>query len=80
MKSNPKQHQKYFSTSILQSNLQISQHPTIVYHHLNQASLNTEFQSEAPHYGKTFHMQGKMQESVTVFKNSMRKKGSGSSK
>ena len=28
--------------------------PTSVYHHLNQASLNTGFQSEVPYYQKTF--------------------------
>ena len=46
----PKIFQNKFHISILQ----ISQHPTIVYHYLNQASLNTEFQSEAPHYGRKF--------------------------
>ena len=57
MKSTPKQYQKYFKTSSINqliSILQISQHPTRVYHHLNLASLNTEFQSEVLHYGKTF--------------------------
>ena len=56
-KMKPKQHQKYFKTSFLNhliSILQIFPHPTTVYHHLNQASLNTEFQSEAPHYGRKF--------------------------
>ena len=37
-----------------QSILQIFQHSTIAHHHLNYASLNTEFQSETPHYGKIF--------------------------
>ena len=39
------------------------------------ASLNTEFQSEAPHYGRIFHTNSeKMQENLTVFKNPLRKK------
>ena len=66
IKSNLKQHQKYFKTSSVNqliSILQISSHPT-----------TTEFQSEAPHYGRTF-----LQESVTAFKISERK-APGSSK
>ena len=58
---------KYFKTSSVNqliSILQISLHPTAVYHHSNQASLHTEFQLEAPHYGRTFLETL----SVTVFK------------
>ena len=31
-------------------------HPDTLYHHLNKGSLNTEFQSEAPHYGKQSYL------------------------
>ena len=66
---------KIFQNKFRISILQMSQHLTKVYHHLNQGSLNTEFQPEAPHYGKTFlQTLEKMQESVTAFKNSMRRK------
>ena len=34
--------------------LQISLYPTTVYRHLNQVSRNVEFQSKAPHFGRTF--------------------------
>ena len=66
---------KIFQNKFRISILQMSQHLTKVYHHLNQGSLNTEFQPEVPHYGKTFlQTLEKMQESVTAFKNSMRRK------
>ena len=48
IKSNPKQHQKYFKTSSVNqliSSLKISPHPAKVYHHLSKVSLNTEFRS-----------------------------------
>ena len=48
IKSNPKQHQKYFKTSSVNqliSGLKISPHPAKVYHHLSKVSLNTEFRS-----------------------------------
>ena len=77
IKSNPKQHQKFFRTSSLNqliSILQFSPYPTTVNHHLNQVSLKLEFQSEASHYGRTFLQTEEMLESATVFKNSPRKK------
>ena len=48
IKSNPKQHQKYFKTSSVNqliSSLKISPHPAKLYHHLSKVSLNTEFRS-----------------------------------
>ena len=31
-------------------------HPDTLYHHVNKGSSNTEFQSEAPHYGKQSYL------------------------
>ena len=55
--------------------LQISLYPTTVYHHLNQVSRNVEFQSKAPptFWNNILTNSEKMQESVSAFKNSMRK-------